>query len=67
MIKVKLRLKELRDEKKLTQQQLADILKIRRNTYGRYETGERVVPIEILWALADYYRESIDYLVGRID
>ena len=62
---IKLRLKELRLEKNLTQQQLATVLNISRAVYGRYENGTRAVPIEVLWELADFYGESVDYLIGR--
>lgn len=67
MIQIKYRLKELRIEAKKKKKEIADLLNITSSTYGRYENGKRTVPVEILWALADYYKESIDYLVGRID
>ncbi len=65
MIKVNLRLKEMRIEARMTQKQVGEHLGISSVVYNRYETGARSVPIEILWALADFYKESIDYLVGR--
>ena len=67
MIKVDYKLKELREESKLTQEQVAGILKVSRIVYNRYENCTRTIPIEALWALADYYKVSIDYLVGRED
>ena len=67
MIKVSLRLKELRIENELTQERVAELLRVSRVVYNRYENEQRTVPLEILWALADYYKVSIDYLVGRED
>ena len=60
-----MRLKELREENKYTQQYVAEKLNIRQNTYSQYENGKRQMPLELLWKLADYYNTSIDYLVGR--
>lgn len=60
-----MRLKDLREDRDLTQQQVADLLNIRQNTYSQYETGKREIPLILLWKLADYYQVSIDYLVGR--
>lgn len=58
-------LKLLRREKKITQQELAFFLKISPRTYCYYETKERDMPTDILIKLADFYKVSIDYLVGR--
>lgn len=65
MAKVNLRLKELRIEAKKSQAQLAEIIGVSSVVYNRYENGTRTVPIEILWELADFYGETIDFLVGR--
>ena len=59
------RLEELREDHDLTQQDVADILGCQREVYRRYEKGIRSVPIDFLIILADYYRVSIDYIVGR--
>jgi len=59
-------LRELRDEKGLTQVQLAKELKF--GTYTvitNWESGKRMPDIENLKMLADYFKVSIDYLVGR--
>lgn len=61
------RIRDLREDKDLTQQELADILNTTQRTYSRYENDERAIPIEILSKLADYYQTSIDYLIGRTD
>jgi len=59
------RLKEIRRENKLTQQQIADYLGITQSAYAYYETGRSMIDIETLKKLADYYRVSLDYLAGR--
>lgn len=59
------RLRELREENNLTQKHVAKILNVTRVTYSRYENGQRAVPLDVFWKLADYYKVNIDYLVGR--
>lgn len=59
------RIEDLRIDHDLTQQQIADILGCQREVYRRYEKGTRTIPVEFLIKLADYYKVSIDYLVGR--
>ena len=59
-----LRLKSLRKEKKKTQQNLADLLKVRRSTYGEYERGKILPPMDKMKILADYFSVSVDYLVS---
>lgn len=61
------RLRDLRDDKEMTQQQVADYLHINQRTYSRYENDQRMIPYEILSALAGLYDTSIDYLVERTD
>lgn len=61
------RIKNLREDNDLTQQNLADYLKISRSAYKNYENGERGIPTEILIRIADFYNVTIDYLVGRSD
>lgn len=60
-----MRLRDLREDNDITQNQIALMLNIKQNTYSQYENGKREVPINILWKLADFYNVSIDYLVGR--
>ena len=60
-----MRLRDLREDNDITQNQIALMLNIKQNTYSQYENGKREVPINILWTLADFYDVSIDYLVGR--
>ena len=59
------RIKDLREDADLTQQQIADKLFINRRTYSSYELGIRGIPTEILSAIADIYDTSTDYLIGR--
>ena len=58
-------LKELREEKNLSQQDLAYILKVSRQTISGYETGNIEPPFSTLIRLADIYNCSLDYLAGR--
>lgn len=60
-----MRLKELRKEKKLSQEQIAKILSVTQRTYGGYELETSEPSIQTLCNLADYYNVSLDYLVGR--
>ncbi len=59
------RIEDLRVDHDLTQQQVADILGCQREVYRRYEKGTRTIPVEFLIKLAEYYKVSIDYIVGR--
>ncbi len=61
------RIKNLREDADLTQQQIADKLFINRRTYSSYELGIRGIPTEILSAIAYIYYTSTDYLIGRTD
>lgn len=64
---MKLRIRDLREDNDLTQQQISKILLCDQSLYSKYERGERDIPIALLIKLADYYNTSIDYLVGRTD
>lgn len=59
------RLKKLRKEKKLSQQELADKLGINRSTYARYETSTTEPDYETLRKLADFFGVTVDYILGR--
>lgn len=58
------RMKQLRKEKKITQEQLAEKIGMERSSVGKYETGTIPSP-EILSAMSDYFDVSIDYLLGK--
>ena len=62
-----MRIKDLREDNDLTQREVAEYLHIRQNTYSQYETGHRQMPIEVLVALAKFYRTSTDYILGLTD
>ena len=62
-----MRLRDLREDHDLTQQDIANHLHIRQNTYSQYENGVRQIPIECLVQLAIYFNTSIDYIVGLTD
>ena len=59
------RIRELREDHDLTQRQIAAILNITLPQYFRYEQGYRDVPTDILITLADLYKTSTDYILGR--
>ena len=57
-------LRGLREDRDLTQEEIADLLKIGRTMYRRYETGETEIPVRHLKRLCIFYRISADYLLG---
>lgn len=59
------RLRELREDHDLTQRQVAEILRMPQPQYFRYEQGYRDIPTDILIALAELYKTSTDYILGR--
>lgn len=61
------RLKNLREDKDLTQAEVGAYLHISQRSYAHFEAGTRGIPVDILTALADLYQVNIDYLVGRSD
>ncbi|HIE4788150.1 TPA: helix-turn-helix domain-containing protein [Clostridioides difficile] len=61
------RLKKLRTEKKITQQELATILNINKSSISRYEKDQQMPEIKLLETIADYFDISLDYLLGRSD
>ena len=59
------RIKKVRLENGLTQQQVAQALGLNSVTYLRYEKGQRQIPLELLPKLADLFDVTLDYLFGR--
>nr|WP_287844240.1 helix-turn-helix transcriptional regulator [Faecalicatena sp.] len=59
------RIKIFRICKNMTQEQLASMLYIRRQTLSNYETGRRLPNIILIWEIADIFEISIDSLIGR--
>ena len=59
------RLKDLREDKDLLQKDIAEMLGISQTVYSRYERGYQTIPVMHLLKLADFYRTSTDYILGR--
>lgn len=59
-----LKLKDFREDRDLTQADIAKILNCKQNTYQQYESEKRQIPLDALKKLAVYYNTSIDYIVG---
>lgn len=57
------KLKKLRIQKRITQQQMAEILNINRTTYNKYETGAIIPPSYMCKELSEYFNVSVDYLL----
>ena len=62
-----MRLKELREKRKISQIKLAMELNMNQNSISRYETGTHEADYKTLIALADYFNVSVDYLLERTD
>ena len=62
-----MRIRDLREDRDITQKDIAEYLHIRQNTYSQYENGQRQLPIIVLISLAKYYNTSTDYILGLTD
>ena len=62
---MKLRIRDLREDNDLKQQQIADYLMCDQSLYSKYERNERELPLGYAVKLADYYGVSVDYLLFR--
>ena len=62
-----LRIRDLREDADLTQAQVGKAINVPQRTYAYYEGGQRMIPPQVLCALADFYQVSVDYLLGRTD
>ena len=65
MIMYQLRIRDLREDRDLSQKELAALLDVHQTTYSDYELGNLNIPISALHKLADFYGVSVDYLLGR--
>ena len=65
MFMYQLRIRDLREDRDMSQKELAALLDIHQTTYSDYELGNLNVPISVLHKLADVYNVSVDYLLGR--
>ena len=61
------RIRDLREDHDIKQQEIADYLQCTQVCYSHYENGKRDIPTDVLIKLANYYNVSIDYLLGRTD
>ncbi len=59
------RVRDLREDHDKTQREIAEMLNMQLTVYQRYERGERELPLWAAIKLADYYKVTLDYLVGR--
>lgn len=58
------RLRDLREDKDLTQDELVQILGIHKTTYTNYEQGKREIPFALAIRLAQFYNVTLDYIAG---
>ena len=61
------RIKDLREDNDMKQEEVAKILKIDRSYYGKYERGLHPMPIDHIITLCEYYDVSADYILGFTD
>ena len=61
------RLRNLWKDRDLNQTAVAQVLHVTQTTYSRYENGTRDIPSASLIALAEFYKTSVDYLLGLTD
>ncbi|MDE7233631.1 MAG: helix-turn-helix domain-containing protein [Ruminiclostridium sp.] len=61
------RIRDLREDKDLTQTEIAKILNCSQRVYSNYERGDIDIPTEILIKLADFHGVTTDYILGRSD
>jgi transcriptional regulator with XRE-family HTH domain len=59
------RIRDLREDKDLTQKQIATYLKCSQQVYSNYELGQRDIPTHVLIALAKFHKTSVDYILGN--
>lgn len=61
------RIRNLREDKDMTQTQMAEILHCSQRVYSDYERGVLDIPTDILIGLADFHQVSVDYILERTD
>lgn len=66
-MKLRLRLRDLREDRDMSQSAMAKLLKCSQQTYSRYKSHTTEIPLESLLFLAEYYDTSTDYLLGITD
>ena len=60
-------IRDLREDRDLTQKQMAEVLNCSQRIYSNYERGDVDIPTEILRKLAEFHHTSVDYLLGLTD
>ena len=61
------RIRNLREDADLTQAEIGEQINVPQRTYAYYESGERMIPPQVLVALAQLHNVSVDYLLGLTD
>ena len=61
------RIRDLREDKDLTQKEVSEILGITQSDYSKYELGKHMMGIDKYIILAEYYNVTLDYITGLID
>ena len=61
------RIRDLREDKDLSQEEMAKELNCSQQGYSNYELGQRNIPTGVMMKLADFHETSVDYLLGRTD
>ena len=59
------RIRDLREDRDLTQKQIGQLLNMSQTGYNQYEIGKNDIPTKVLQQLADFYNTSTDYILGR--
>ena len=59
------KIRDLREDRDLKQRELAEYLNCSQRVYSNYELGQRDIPTDVLIQLANFYKVSIDYLLGQ--
>jgi len=62
-----IRLKDIREDRDITQSEVAAYLHVKQNTYSQYENGKRSLPIDMLILLAEFFETSSDYILEITD
>lgn len=61
------RIRDLREDRDLTQKQMANILNCSQQVYSNYELGQRDIPSDVLIKLAKFHKVTTDYILGLSD
>ena len=61
------RIRDLREDRDITQKQMAKVLNCSQQVYSNYELGQRDIPTDILIKLSMFYKVSVDYILGISD